>query len=106
MAYLSLAHVFIHSFIHSVPPDIDDLDSSVDMAVQEGEDAALTCRATGNPTPRVTWYVEHALPLSLSLSLTLLTMWQHKILLYFEYYYSGKKRMATIFTFESKAIVI
>ena len=30
----------------------------MDMAVQEGEDAALTCRATGNPTPRVTWKKE------------------------------------------------
>lgn len=28
------------------------------MAVQEGEDAALTCRATGNPPPRVTWKKE------------------------------------------------
>lgn len=28
------------------------------MAVQEGEDAALTCRATGNPLPRVTWKKE------------------------------------------------
>lgn len=42
----------------SVPPDIINEDSSVDMAVQEGEDAALTCRATGNPTPRVTWKKE------------------------------------------------
>lgn len=25
------------------------------MAVQEGEDATLTCKATGNPQPRVTW---------------------------------------------------
>lgn len=37
-----------------IPPDIVNEDSSVDMAVQEGEDAALTCRATGNPIPRVT----------------------------------------------------
>lgn len=33
---------------HLVPPDIINEDSSVDMAVQEGEDAALTCRATGS----------------------------------------------------------
>lgn len=25
------------------------------MAVQEGEDATLICKATGNPQPRVTW---------------------------------------------------
>lgn len=42
----------------TVPPDIINEDSSVDMAVQEGEDAALTCRASGNPMPRVTWKKE------------------------------------------------
>lgn len=41
-----------------VPPDIINEESSVDMAVQEGEDAALTCKAIGNPTPRVTWKKE------------------------------------------------
>jgi len=25
------------------------------LAVQEGEDATLTCKATGNPQPRVIW---------------------------------------------------
>lgn len=38
-----------------MPPDIINEESSADIAVQEGEDAALACRATGNPTPRVTW---------------------------------------------------
>ncbi|XP_055694883.1 lachesin [Lutzomyia longipalpis] len=38
-----------------VPPDIINEESSADIAVQEGEDASLTCRATGNPIPRVTW---------------------------------------------------
>ncbi|XP_022211531.1 lachesin [Drosophila obscura] len=38
-----------------VPPDIINEDSSADMAVQEGEDATLTCKATGNPLPRVIW---------------------------------------------------
>ena len=38
-----------------MPPDIINEESSADIAVQEGEDAALTCRATGNPIPRVTW---------------------------------------------------
>uniref|UniRef100_A0A1A9Z6V7 Ig-like domain-containing protein n=1 Tax=Glossina pallidipes TaxID=7398 RepID=A0A1A9Z6V7_GLOPL len=38
-----------------VPPDIINEESSADMAVQEGEDATLTCKATGNPQPRVTW---------------------------------------------------
>uniref|UniRef100_A0A336MSZ1 CSON006129 protein n=1 Tax=Culicoides sonorensis TaxID=179676 RepID=A0A336MSZ1_CULSO len=38
-----------------VPPNIVDEESSADIAVQEGEDAILTCRATGHPPPRVTW---------------------------------------------------
>ncbi|XP_073819716.1 dpr-interacting protein gamma isoform X2 [Musca autumnalis] len=38
-----------------VPPDIINEESSSDLAVQEGEDATLVCKATGNPTPRVTW---------------------------------------------------
>lgn len=46
---------FIYSYIFIVPPDIINEESSADIAVQEGEDAALTCRATGNPSPRVTW---------------------------------------------------
>lgn len=42
-------------FCHAVPPDIINEESSADLAVQEGEDATLTCRATGNPQPRVIW---------------------------------------------------
>lgn len=38
-----------------VPPNIIDEESSADIAVQEGDDAVLTCRATGHPPPRVTW---------------------------------------------------
>lgn len=39
----------------TVPPDIINEESSADLAVQEGEDATLTCKATGNPIPRVIW---------------------------------------------------
>lgn len=38
-----------------MPPDIINEESSTDISVQEGEDAVLTCRATGHPQPRVTW---------------------------------------------------
>lgn len=48
----------IFLFVSLVPPDISNEDSSVDMSVQEGEDATLTCTATGNPQPRVTWKKE------------------------------------------------
>lgn len=43
------------SLVRPVPPDIINEESSADLAVQEGEDATLTCRATGNPQPRVIW---------------------------------------------------
>lgn len=39
----------------SVPPDIINEESSTDIAVQEGEDATLVCKATGHPPPRVVW---------------------------------------------------
>lgn len=42
-------------FFFLVSPDIINEESSADLAVQEGEDTILTCKATGNPTPRVTW---------------------------------------------------
>ncbi|KAG4069649.1 hypothetical protein HA402_014672 [Bradysia odoriphaga] len=46
-----------------VPPDILSDDSSTDVAVQEGDDALLTCRATGNPPPRVIWRREDGQPI-------------------------------------------
>lgn len=58
--YIIITYVYksLDFILFLVPPDIINEDSSVDMAVQEGEDAALTCRATGNPVPRVTWKKE------------------------------------------------
>lgn len=54
---MSSIYLYIYVFISIciVPPDIINEESSADIAVQEGEDAALTCRATGNPIPRVMW---------------------------------------------------
>uniref|UniRef100_A0A182YKE6 Ig-like domain-containing protein n=1 Tax=Anopheles stephensi TaxID=30069 RepID=A0A182YKE6_ANOST len=40
---------------YMLPPDIVNDESSADIAVQEGEDATIVCKATGHPTPRVTW---------------------------------------------------
>lgn len=40
----------------TVPPDIVyGGDTSADLAVSEGDNATLSCRATGRPTPRVSW---------------------------------------------------
>lgn len=39
----------------SVPPDIDDTETSGDITVSEGENVTLVCRATGHPEPRILW---------------------------------------------------
>lgn len=43
-----------------MPPDIIYDDTSADLAVSEGENATLWCRATGHPTPRIAWRREDA----------------------------------------------
>ncbi|XP_046742968.1 lachesin-like [Diprion similis] len=46
-----------------VPPDIVyGGETSADLAVSEGDNATLTCRATGRPTPRVSWRREDGEP--------------------------------------------
>ncbi|XP_075210175.1 lachesin-like [Lycorma delicatula] len=46
-----------------VPPDIVYEETSGDMAVLEGDNATLVCKATGHPPPRVTWRREDGMPL-------------------------------------------
>ncbi|GLV44348.1 Dpr-interacting protein gamma [Carabus blaptoides fortunei] len=48
-----------------VPPDIVYDDTSGDLAVAEGDNATLWCRATGHPTPRITWRREDGGPIIL-----------------------------------------
>ncbi|KAK3929252.1 Hemicentin-1, partial [Frankliniella fusca] len=47
------------------PPDIISDDSSADLHVPEGDNATLHCKATGHPTPRVTWRREGGEPILL-----------------------------------------
>ncbi|XP_050525797.1 lachesin-like isoform X1 [Daktulosphaira vitifoliae] len=46
-----------------VPPDIITDESSTDITLMEGENATLSCHATGNPEPRITWKREKGQPL-------------------------------------------
>nr|CAH7744634.1 unnamed protein product [Callosobruchus chinensis] len=50
----SLLLLLILAFV-TVPPDIDDSETSGDITVAEGENVTLTCRATGHPHPRIVW---------------------------------------------------
>nr|XP_040572511.1 lachesin-like [Lepeophtheirus salmonis] len=41
-----------------IPPDIDDLKTSSDVIVNEGDDAHLLCKANGHPKPEIVWLRE------------------------------------------------
>lgn len=51
--------------LFAVPPDIVYDDTSGDLAVAEGDNATLWCRATGHPIPRITWKREDGSPIIL-----------------------------------------
>ncbi|KAL4099069.1 hypothetical protein QTP88_023558 [Uroleucon formosanum] len=48
-----------------VPPDIITDESSPDLTLMEAENATLSCHATGNPEPKITWKRENNQPLML-----------------------------------------
>lgn len=41
-----------------VPPEIDDLKTSSDVHVNEGDEASLECHANGHPKPEIKWLRE------------------------------------------------
>ncbi|KAI4499612.1 hypothetical protein M0802_005182 [Mischocyttarus mexicanus] len=54
-----------------VPPDIVyGGETTADLAVSEGDNATLSCRATGRPTPRVSWRREDSEPIFIRASST------------------------------------
>nr|XP_022900206.1 lachesin-like [Onthophagus taurus] len=52
----------VSMFKLQVPPDIMDNDNSGDLSISEGDNATLWCRATGHPTPRISWKREDNQP--------------------------------------------
>lgn len=42
-------------FFISVPPKLDDENTSSDTDVREGSDVSLRCRASGSPPPKIKW---------------------------------------------------
>ncbi|XP_058825506.1 lachesin-like [Topomyia yanbarensis] len=48
-----------------LPPDISDEQSSSDTTIREGGNVTFYCKATGHPTPKVTWRRDDGSPLYL-----------------------------------------
>ena len=46
------------NLVFLVSPDISTEETSSDTIVKEGQDAILTCKATGRPMPQITWRKE------------------------------------------------
>ncbi|CAM1330525.1 Uncharacterised protein g10310 [Pycnogonum litorale] len=49
-----------------VPPDIIDEETSSDIEIQEGQSIKLTCKASGYPTPKVSWLREDGNPIDIN----------------------------------------
>jgi len=70
---LSFSLSFYHSCslpLVTVPPNIDDSQSSSDVIVREGANVTLTCHATGSPPPNVKWKRDDGSKIAINKSLT------------------------------------
>ena len=60
-----ISRVFSVFILFSVPPRIEDAQSSSDKVRTEGSDVSLECHATGSPDPVVTWKREDGHPINI-----------------------------------------
>ena len=50
--------LFVYFCFIAVSPEIDDLKTSSDVHVNEGDEASLECHAKGHPKPKIKWLRE------------------------------------------------
>ncbi|CAO1413430.1 unnamed protein product [Diamesa hyperborea] len=62
-----------------VPPNIDDAATSTDVAVREGSNVTMQCRANGSPAPTIRWKRDDNFKLNINKSLSV-TEWESNTL--------------------------
>ena len=50
--------LFVYFCFIAVSPEIDDLKTSSDVHVNEGDEARVECHANGHPKPKIKWLRE------------------------------------------------
>lgn len=62
-----------------MPPNIDDAATSTDVAVREGSNVTMQCRANGSPAPTIRWKRDDNFKLNINKSLSV-TEWESNTL--------------------------
>ena len=65
ISLLQIIYIPTYFLFFSVPPKIEDSQSSSDKVRTEGSDVTLQCHATGSPKPTVTWKRENGTPINI-----------------------------------------